>query len=352
MKKWVNLAFFLYLFVLAIELIKKTSLILAPDISKFLLDGMNPSKAIATGWFTTTIFQSSGAVGSVIAAFAGNNILELGTAVYILMGALIGTAITALLISIITISQKRRDFRHGFEIGLSYSIYSIILILIVLFLEFTLGLYSKSAFFIASLIGENISLGKIPDIIGTITNPIINILLENLNRFVLMALGFSILIFALRFMGKTVIKVFGGEEQIRGFINKHFSSKIKIYFLGVFLTAIVFSSSITISLLVPLAVSRIINLRKALPFIIGANLGTTADVFLASILIGNVSALAVFLASFLFSITGALIFLPNTKLLWKLTKHISKKTIHVSRRKALYFLLAFMALPLLMIWIF
>ena len=81
------------------------------------------------------------------------------------------------------------------------------------------------------------------------------------------------------------------------------------------LTAIVFSSSITIGLLVPLAVARVINLKKAIPFILGANLGTFTDIFLASIFIGQPAAFASAIAYFLFAVMGGLIFLPNTQFL-------------------------------------
>jgi len=352
MRKVVNLFFFVYLFIFAIETIKTTSLSLAPDIQNFLIHDMNPLKAIATGWFTTAIVQSSGAIGSITAAFTGNGILSLGTAVYILIGASLGTTITALLISIITISQKRKDFRHGFEIGLCYALYSALLVVIVFVLEFFFGAFSKTSLFLASIIGDKIPLNKVPNVIDIITSPILNVLLEKTNNFIVFIFGFVILILALKYIGKSILEVFGGEENTRKFINKHFDSKIKAYFIGAFLTAIIFSSSITISLLVPLAVARVINLKKAIPFILGADLGTTTDVLLASIIIGNENALATFVAFFLFGLLGAIIFLPNTQFLYKITKYTSKRLIHISRKKALYFLLAFLTIPLLMILIF
>ena len=58
---FVKLAFFLYLFILAIELIKKASGLIAPDAKQFIFSNLNPLKAIAVGWFSTSIAQSSGA---------------------------------------------------------------------------------------------------------------------------------------------------------------------------------------------------------------------------------------------------------------------------------------------------
>ena len=77
MKKGAKLIFFIYLFIFSIELIKRTSLFLAPNIKNFLAQGLTPLKAISIGWFTTSIVQSSGAVSSVAATFAGHNLINL-----------------------------------------------------------------------------------------------------------------------------------------------------------------------------------------------------------------------------------------------------------------------------------
>ena len=352
MKKWLKLLFFVYLFILAIELIKKTSAFLAPDITNFLLQNPHPIEAISIGWFTTALVQSSGAVGSIAAAFAGNEIISLQTAVYILLGASLGTTITALLISVITLSKRRRDFRHGFEIGLCYAIYSALLVFIVFFMEYFFKLFSNTSFFLASKVSETAFLTKVPNIIDIITFPIIGIFLGKVNNLLLLVFAFFILIFALKFISTSVVDVFGGEEKTRKFINRHFNSKFKAYFLGAFITAIIFSSSISISFLVPLAVSRLISLRQTIPFILGADLGTVTDVLVASIVLGQVNAFATFIAFLMFGIIGALIFLPNIEFLFKITKYTSKKLINISRRKALYFLLAFILIPLILILVF
>jgi solute carrier family 34 (sodium-dependent phosphate cotransporter) len=351
-KKLLKLSLFLYLFILSIELIKKTSLTLAPDIKLFLTQNLHPIKAVAIGWFTTSIVQSSGAVGSVMATFIGNNLITLPTTVYILIGASFGTSITALIISFITESKQKRDFRHGFEIGLCYAIYSALLVAIVFPLEFFFQLFSKTSFFLATQLGEKMSFIKVPNIIEIITSPIINPIFNRNNKALILLLAFITLLIALRYLSKSIIEVFGGEENARKFINKYFDSKYKAYFIGLTLTAIVFSSSITIGLLVPLAVSRLISLKKAIPFILGADLGTFTDLILVSLIIGKTSSLAVALTVMLFGLIGGIIFLPNIEFLHKITKYTSKKLICISRKKAFYILLAFVTIPLGIILIF
>jgi len=347
MKRWLKLILLIYSFILSIELIKNASSILAPNIKSFLFSNLTPLKAVSLGWFATAIAQSSGAIDSIATALVGNSLIPLQAGIYILIGASLGTTITAMAISVITLSKQRRDFRHGFEIGLCYAIYSATLILIVLFLEIFFKFFSRTSLFLAGNIKVVHEL-KIPNIIDFATNYLIHPLFQNFRPIFILTFGLVLLIFTLKYVGKSVIEVFGGEDKARSVINKYFDSKYKSYFLGASLTAILFSSSITTGLLVPLAVSRIISLKKAIPFIIGAGLGTFADVFLAALIVGKTSALAVAISGAMFEILGAIIFLPNIDRLEKVTKYTSKHLIKISRKKALYVLIAFILTPLLL----
>ena len=186
---------------------------------------------------------------------------------------------------------------------------------------------------------------KVPDVVDIITGPLIKPLSDN-NVLVTFVVAFLILIFALRFISRAIVEVLGGEVKAKNFINRHFDSPVRAYFLGVVLTAIVFSSSITISLLVPLAVSGLIGLRRSIPFILGADLGTFTDTFLVSLIVGETSAIAAAFSYALFAVIGALVFLPNTNFLFKATKFTSKRLIKISRKKAFYVLLFFVLIPL------
>jgi sodium-dependent phosphate cotransporter len=351
-KEGAKLVGLLYLFILSIEIIKKASLILVPDFKSFLLQNITPLKAIASGWFTTAIVQSSGATGSMVATFAGTGLIILPTAIYILIGASLGSTVTAMIISLVTVAKKSKDFRHGFEIALCYSIYSALLVIIVFVLEYFFRFFSGISLFLAGHLQKKISFLGIPYFIGKITEPVINFLVFNGNIFIILLLGFAVLIFVLKFISKPIIKIFGGEENTRKFINRHFDSKYEAYLIGFILTAVVFSSGITVGLLVPLTIARLITLKKAIPFILGADLGTSTDIFFASVILSKTAALASAVAFFLFAIVGALVFLPNINLLHDMTKYTSKKLMNVSRKKALIFLIAFILIPLAIILFF
>ena len=128
----------------------------------------------------------------------------------------------------------------------------------------------------------------------------------------LMLLGATVTILALT----TVVKVMKVViERNKGDIVEKLLSKnpyTAIIFGGV-VTFCVQSSSITTSLLVPMAGSGLLTLASILPVTLGANIGTTTTALLAA-LTGNSAGLAIALVHFFFNILGILIWFPAEKM--------------------------------------
>jgi sodium-dependent phosphate cotransporter len=83
--------------------------------------------------------------------------------------------------------------------------------------------------------------------------------------------------------------------------------------VGMIVTVMVQSSSITTSLLVPLGGAGVITLAQAFPVTIGANLGTTVTALLASLAVSGVNAEAgvtIALAHLLFNLSGTMVIYP------------------------------------------
>jgi sodium-dependent phosphate cotransporter len=79
---------------------------------------------------------------------------------------------------------------------------------------------------------------------------------------------------------------------------------------GLAITAMVQSSSITTSVMVPLVAAGIVSLEQLFPLTIGANLGTTVTAMLAALSTGNAAAISVALSHVLFNATGAVVLYP------------------------------------------
>jgi sodium-dependent phosphate cotransporter len=91
------------------------------------------------------------------------------------------------------------------------------------------------------------------------------------------------------------------------------SSALLSLAVGAIVTMMVQSSSITTSLLVPLAGAGLITLEQAFPITLGANIGTTITALLASLAVSGPNAtlgVEIALVHTLFNISGTLIIYP------------------------------------------
>jgi len=95
--------------------------------------------------------------------------------------------------------------------------------------------------------------------------------------------------------------------------NYIFCNAIRAFLLGTAFTAIVQSSSVTTSLIVPLVGAGILSLEQIFPYTLGANIGTTVTALLASFVTQNPTAIATAFVHLLFNISGTIIWFPLKK---------------------------------------
>ena len=123
--------------------------------------------------------------------------------------------------------------------------------------------------------------------------------------------------------------------------------------VGVAFTAIVQSSSITTSILVPLAAAGVVDIRKVFPITVGANIGTTVTALLAA-LGGTPAGLQIALVHLLFNMTGMLIFLPLERLRQvpiRLANNLAGLTMRSRWYAVAYVGIFFFAVPALLVFL-
>ena len=142
-------------------------------------------------------------------------------------------------------------------------------------------------------------------------------------------------------------------KKIEGFFDQYiFNTALKAMIFGVIITIMVQSSSITTSLVVPLAGAGVLTLRQIFPFTLGANIGTTVTALLAAIT-GTVSALVAAFSHLLFNITGIVIIycipiLRNIPL--RCAEIISEQAVTKKYLPLLYLFFIFVLVPLCIIY--
>lgn len=213
----------------------------------------NPVRGVFTGVLVTALIQSSSATIVLTVGLVNAQLLTLRQAIGVIMGANIGTTITAYLI------------------GLNLKDYS----LPILAIGIVMYMFSKKNKF--QLIGQAIA-------------------------------GFGLLFFGLTIMGDGVKPL----KDLAYFTNMMVSidnNSIIGVIIGMLFTSVVQSSSATIGVLQELAFQGAVSYKQAVPILFGDNIGTTVTALLAAIG-ASVAARRAALTHFVFNLMGTIIFLP------------------------------------------
>jgi sodium-dependent phosphate cotransporter len=159
-----------------------------------------------------------------------------------------------------------------------------------------------------------------------------------------LGLLFSALYIIVTSMRSMVIEKFG--LLLDKFI---FRNDLNAVLTAMVLTAVVQSSSVTISVVVPLAGAGLLTLRKIYPYTLGANLGTTITAILAALATKDLSAIAVAFSHTMFNVLGIAIWYPLKRVPIWLAEKVSGQ---VSRSPVLaiaYIVFIFFVVPITLI---
>ncbi len=281
----------------------------------------NPFVALMVGLLTTTLVQSSSVTTSMVVGLvaAPENPLPLANAVPMIMGANIGTTVTNTLVSLAHMGRPE-EFRRAFSVATCHDFFNYLSVLVLLPLEIATGFLSSLA---AALAGRlDVVAG------GSFDNPLPSLLKLAVAPFkaiagrlfesphgqgAVLVLASGMLIFLALML---IVRVLHSALLSRAeqFLGRALGRSAPLALgAGCLITAMVQSSSITTSLLVPLAGVGIITLEQAFPVTIGANVGTTLTALMASLAVSGPNAQAgieIALTHLAFNLAATLLIYP------------------------------------------
>lgn len=225
---------------------------------KSILEKLTSNKYIGVlvGALVTAIIQSSSGTTVMIVSFVNAGLMNLSQAAGVIMGANVGTTITAQMVSL--------------------------------------------------------DLGKIAPLIIGIGAVILLVAKKKKTRDIgSIAVGFGILFMGMELMGSSMDPV-AKSEGFKNFITVVSDNSILGLLAGLGLTAIIQSSAGITVILIALATTGVIDMRLAFPVILGCNMGTCVTALLSS-LGANRTAKKAAVLHLTFNIIGALIFFPFIK---------------------------------------
>jgi len=348
-KDYVLMAVSIYLFVSSIEMIKISAKALGHGGVDYIVGLIRgPITGVFAGWFGTALVQSSGAFDSIVVALVSAGVIPMITAVGIILGAEVGTTITSLLVSVMGYMRRNIEmFKSTFIIALIHFWYNVGTLLICLTLELSLGVFSNIALIGRDFFSQVPGMALIPSVFDLVS-PWVKFVLRYVPGWIGLIGGCVLLIFALSRSERYMTRVFKTDVN-RRLLNTAFGSVTKSLLAGFIFTVLVPSTSVMVSLLIPLAAAGIIDASyNILPYILGANIGTVFDVMIASLATGDPAAIGVWLVHLANNIIGAVVFLP---LLRQFSSFVEKTNdfLTVSWKRTVTFVALFHTLPLLLI---
>jgi len=291
--------------------------------AKLLEATRSPFVGLFIGILATTIVQSSSTTTSLIVGLVAAGALDVTGAIFMVMGANIGTTVTAKIVSLGHITRKL-EFRRAFAASSVHDTFNLITVAILLPLEYSFHILEKMARYLGAVFVDVSGVTKPENYVKKATKPVIEWMGDTLNSelwllIVSVVITFFMLFAIVKLLQSLVLK------KLESFFDAYLFRNAAIAFMvGMCLTVLVQSSSITTSLIVPLAGAGVIRLQQIFPFTIGANIGTTITGLLAALAAASavevapgepippkiIAGATVAFAHLLFNLSGAIIFLP------------------------------------------
>jgi phosphate:Na+ symporter len=274
-------------FLFGMKVMSDALLLLAGNKMRSILARMTSNRVfgIATGFLITSVIQSSSATTLMVVSFANAGLLTLVESIGVIMGANIGTTITAWLITIL-----------GFKVSMS----AIALPLVGFGFGFTFLKKEQ---------------------------------LKNLGSFII---GFALLFIGLQYLKEAMPDIKNNPELL-AFLARYtdlgYLSVLLFLMIGTLLTVVIQSSSATMALTLIMTAQGWIPFELAAAMVLGENVGTTITANLAAI-IGNYKAKQTARAHLIFNLIGVLwmliLFYPFLKMVSWLAVYLGSESPYVS----------------------
>uniref|UniRef100_A0A8C7KKD4 Sodium-dependent phosphate transport protein 2A n=1 Tax=Oncorhynchus kisutch TaxID=8019 RepID=A0A8C7KKD4_ONCKI len=345
----------------------------AGDIFKDNAVLSNPVAGLVVGILVTVLVQSSSTSTSIIVSLVSSGLLEVRSAVPIIMGTNIGTSVTNTIVAMMQ-AGERNDFKRAFAGATIHDCFNWLSVLVLLPMEVATGLMTHLAHIVVT--SFNIQTGEdAPELLKVITEPVTKLIIQldrqvitgiamgdermrnrslvkkwchtglvtvqtlntinvsTLHLFadahlsdltvglILLAGSLALLCTCLVLLVKLLNSLLQG--QVAKVIQKVINTDLPYpfgwlagylaMFVGAGMTFVVQSSSVFTSALTPLIGIGVISLERAYPLTLGSNIGTTTTALLAALASPGdklAAAIQIALCHFFFNILGILLWYP------------------------------------------
>jgi solute carrier family 34 (sodium-dependent phosphate cotransporter) len=276
----------IFLFILAIQLMKSGAKALAPNLKgTFPVD--NAVSTLGLGWIGAYLVLSGSPVAAVaLSLFAASALSELQTFT-MLTGSRLGASFIVLLVGFLY-SLKSKNRRESTGMG-------------VLALSLTAVVYVPGMLIGYGILKSGLISGvhwtaseNVQGAIERIWGPLLDVAKNNLPGWSLFPLGLAVILISFKLLDRVLPQI-EGDRAARD-KSQWLRKPWPMFALGSLVALLTLSVSVAITVLVPLAAKGYVDRREAMPYIMGANITTLADTLVAAMILGRAEGVQIVLA--------------------------------------------------------
>jgi solute carrier family 34 (sodium-dependent phosphate cotransporter) len=277
----------LFLFVLAIQMMKEGAKALAPALTDNPLFS-NAFSTLGAGWLGAYIVLSGSPIAAVaLSLYVGGAATKLQTFT-MLSGSRLGASFVVLLVGFIySLRNRGRNRRESLGMG-------------VLALSLTACVYVPGMLLGYGILKAGVldgirwsASGDVLSVVDVVWGPALD-LLTRLPGWTLLPLGLGIILISFRLLDRVLPQLDGeGRDSDRIAWMKR---PWPMFGLGCIVATLTLSVSVALTVLVPLASRGYIKREESIPYIMGANITTLADTLVAAMILGDAIAVQIVLA--------------------------------------------------------
>lgn len=330
----------LLVFVLALELLKQGAGGIAPLLRGLHVSGV--AGCVGFGWLTACLILSGSPVAAIALTLLASGTLDARESFAMIGGSRLGASFVVLAIGLLDDLRNRRTEKRSAYIGVA----ALVSTAVVYVPAMALGLLGLEAGLFAGLRLEGRDLASV---VSRLYGPVLDLAARSLPRLLVFAGGILALLLSFRLFDGALPDLQGRESPMTRAGRVAYRPWV-MFAVGLLVTTLTLSVSVSLSLLVPLAAKGYVRRENVVPYILGANITTFVDTLFAGALVGHpdaVRVVALMMASVATLSVPAVLLVPYA--FERMVDRIARRATRSSRSLAAFAALLFLVPVLLLV---
>lgn len=265
----------IFIFILALELLKGGAAGLEPVLNGVHADGVH--NLLGFGWLGAYLVMGGSPIAAIgLSLYAGHTISDL-EALAVLNGSRLGASFIVLAVGFVMWIWHKRT-ADGLYIGV-----------VALLTAFTLWLPALPLGVLALKSGwfDGVELsrpGFVTSFVDAVYDPVVNPVTDHVTGILVFGMGIGLLLLAFTVFDRALPNLDQPSLRVER-IKDWLHHPLAMFMIGLLLTALTLSVSISLTLLIPLSLKGYVRRNGIIPYVMGANISTWVDTMFAALLL-------------------------------------------------------------------